>query len=213
MIDPNLAVSYTPYSTLVRFQDSDWGFNPSDQPYPVCDVVSGYTCHYPGHLLHTELTFSLFIRCTMRCEIWAQLSCIGSSAGRVLCLECRVSWVRVPPEAAYLRKSDCLECAVLLCLVVSLTLLASFFLPSHLSLTCVHCHAHLLRYTLPPHLQPTVNSTYPLQKMKYTLYQKCLGSHQFSVSAMLDAITDMLSVELSEKQVCVCVCVCVGVCV
>ena len=34
----------------------------------------------------------------------------------------------------FLRKSDCLGCAVLLCLVVCLTLLASFFLPSHLSL-------------------------------------------------------------------------------
>ena len=44
-----------------------------------------------------------------------------------------MSWVRVPPEAAH-RKSDCLGCAVLLCLVVCLTLLASFFLPSHLSL-------------------------------------------------------------------------------
>ena len=28
--------------------------------------------HYPGLLLHTELMVSLFIRCTMRCEIWAQ---------------------------------------------------------------------------------------------------------------------------------------------
>ena len=33
-------------------------------------------------------------------------------------------------------KSDCLGCAVLLCLVVCLTLLATFFFPSHLSLTC-----------------------------------------------------------------------------
>ena len=64
---------------------------------------------------------SLFIRRTMRC--------------RALCLECRVSWVRVPPEAApFFRKSDYLGCAVLLCVVVCLTLLASFFLPSHLSL-------------------------------------------------------------------------------
>ena len=38
----------------------------------------------------------------------------------------------------FLRKSDCLGCAVLLCLVVCLTLLASFFLPSHLSLKHVH---------------------------------------------------------------------------
>ena len=46
------------------------------------------------------------------------------------------------PEAArqliLLRKSDCLGCAVLLCLVVCLTLLASFFLPSHISLKHVH---------------------------------------------------------------------------
>ena len=39
----------------------------------------------------------------------------------------RVSWVRVPPKAAhFLGKRDCLGCAVLLCLVVCLTLLASF---------------------------------------------------------------------------------------
>ena len=59
----------------------------------------------------------------------SQLSCLGSWC-RALCLECRVSWVRVPPEAAHfsLKKSDCLECVVLLCLVVCLTLLASFFL-------------------------------------------------------------------------------------
>ena len=39
-------------------------------------------------------------------------------------------------QLIFLRKSDCLGCAVLLCLVC-LTLLASFFLPSHLSLyTC-----------------------------------------------------------------------------
>ena len=28
-------------------------------------------------------------------------ACTCSSAGRALCLECRVSWVRVPPEAAH----------------------------------------------------------------------------------------------------------------
>ena len=36
----------------------------------------------------------------------SQLSCLGSSvshplSGRALCLECRVSWVPVPPEAAH----------------------------------------------------------------------------------------------------------------
>ena len=37
-------------------------------------------------------------------------------------------------QLIFLRKSDCLGCAVLLCLVVCLNLLASFFLTSHLSL-------------------------------------------------------------------------------
>ena len=50
---------------------------------------------------------------------------------RALCLEYRVSWVRVPPEAA--RKSDCLGCAVLLCLVCLFDL-ACFFLSSFSSL-------------------------------------------------------------------------------
>ena len=41
-------------------------------------------------------------------------------------------------QLIFLRKGDCLGCAVLLCLVVCLTLLASFFLPSHLSLKRVN---------------------------------------------------------------------------
>ena len=42
-----------------------------------------------------------------------------------------MSWVRVPlRQLIFSRKSDCLGCAVSLCLVC---LLASFFLPSHLS--------------------------------------------------------------------------------
>ena len=54
-------------------------------------------------VLHVhELTISLFIRCTMRCEIWAQPAELPwKLSGRALCLECRVSWVRVPPEAAH----------------------------------------------------------------------------------------------------------------
>ena len=43
-------------------------------------------------------------------------------------------------QLIFLRKSDCLGCAVLLCLVVCLTLLASSFLPSHLSLKHVQTH-------------------------------------------------------------------------
>ena len=43
----------------------------------------------------------------------------------------------------FLRKRDCLGCAVLLCLVICLTLLASFFLPSHLSLQHDIVHVYL----------------------------------------------------------------------
>ena len=50
-----------------------------------------------------------------------------------------LSWFESHPrQLIFLRKSDCLGCAVLLCLVVCLTLLASFFLPSHLSLKHVY---------------------------------------------------------------------------
>ena len=50
-------------------------------------------------------------------------------------------------QLIFLRKSDCLGCAVLLCLVVCLTLLASFFIPSHLS-TCI-CMALLASFFIP----------------------------------------------------------------
>ena len=58
------------------------------------------------------------------------------TCGRALCLEYRVSCVRVPPEAAHL--SDCLGCAVLLCLVCLFDL-SCFFLSSFSSLnTCIY---------------------------------------------------------------------------
>ena len=51
-----------------------------------------------------------------------------------------------PRQLIFLRKSDYLGCAVLLCLVVCLTLLACFFLPSFSSLikTCIHVHHNIL---------------------------------------------------------------------
>ena len=39
--------------------------------------------------------------CTHTHVFHMYMSCLGSSAGRALCLECRVSWVRVPPETAH----------------------------------------------------------------------------------------------------------------
>ena len=72
---------------------------------------------------------------------------------RVLCLECRVSCSNPdrgssffvfefhPRQLIFLWKNDCLGCTVLLCLVVCLTLLASFFLPSSL--------INMYMYTLP----------------------------------------------------------------
>ena len=51
-----------------------------------------------------------------------------------------------PRQLIFLRKSNCLGCAVLLCLVVCLTLLASFFLPSHLSLKHVYMYFKINRH-------------------------------------------------------------------
>ena len=97
------------------------------------------------HVHHSELMVSLFIRCTMRCEIWAH------PAGRVLCLEYRVSWFRVPPEAVFFTAFfHCLGCAVLLCLVCLFDL-ASFFLPSHLSFKNMYISPHFLSPPPLPH--------------------------------------------------------------
>ena len=51
-------------------------------------------------------------------------------------------YIHVPGQLFFLRDSDCLGCSVLLRLVC-LTLLASFFLPSHLSLKHVHVCIHV----------------------------------------------------------------------
>ena len=54
-----------------------------------------------------------------------------------------------PRQLIFSRKSDCLGCAVLLCLVCLLTLLASFFLPSHLSFKNMYCiHVCTCRYAI-----------------------------------------------------------------
>ena len=60
---------------------------------------------------------------------------------RAFCLECRVSWVRVPPEAAhFFGKVTALGVLRCFALFVCLTLLASFFLPSHLSFKNMYIH-------------------------------------------------------------------------
>ena len=52
-------------------------------------------------------------------------------------VECR-GFESHPRQLIFLKESDCLGCAVLLCLVVCMTLLASFFLPSRLIKTCIY---------------------------------------------------------------------------
>ena len=86
--------------------------------------------------VHVELIVSLFIRCTLRCEIWAQPAELPWWLGRsvveysVCSVEC--CWFESHPrQLFFLKKSDCLGCAVLLCLAVCLTLLV--FLPSFLN--------------------------------------------------------------------------------
>ena len=78
-----------------------------------------------------------------------------------------MSWVRVPPEAA--RKSDCLGCAVLLCLVC-LTLLASFFLPSHLSFKNMYMHVHCT-FTMYMYMYVSVHT--PIERTS-RMYRTCI---------------------------------------
>ena len=83
----------------------------------------------------------------------SQLSCLGSSVGRALCLEYRVSWVRV----IFLGKVTALGVLCCFALFVCLTLLASFFLPSYLSFknkihvyafTFIHVHVYTCMYSV-----------------------------------------------------------------
>ena len=48
------------------------------------------------HVPFLSFCFQVHVMCYARV-----LSCLGSSVGRALCLEYRVSWVPVPPEAAH----------------------------------------------------------------------------------------------------------------
>ena len=59
-----------------------------------------------------------------------------------------MSWVRVPPEAAHFFLGKVTALGVLCCfaLFVCLTLLASFFLPSHLSFKNMYMYVHCIIY-------------------------------------------------------------------
>ena len=65
----------------------------------------------------------------------------GSSVGRALCLECRVSWVRVPPEAA---QRKVIALGVLCCFAL---FVACFFLPSFSSPIKTYVHTYVSTYT------------------------------------------------------------------
>ena len=72
-----------------------------------------------------------------------QLSCLGSSVGRALCLEYRVRVVGSSPtrgSSFFLGRVTALGVLCCFALFVCLTLLVSFFLPSHLSFknTCTY---------------------------------------------------------------------------
>ena len=100
-----------------------------------------YTCiYYTGADCSGRVCIYMYIL------YWCRLQWVQTAVG-VDCSGCVCIYMYI-----HVRESDCLGCAVLLCLVVCLTLLASFFLPSHLSLnmyiiywcrlqwTCMHVH-------------------------------------------------------------------------
>ena len=76
-----------------------------------CLAIHVHVCLYKvwlDRLLHLSF-LSTFLKLACYAHVYismyrfgpSQLSCLGSSVGRALCLEYRVSWVRVPPEAAH----------------------------------------------------------------------------------------------------------------
>ena len=85
--------------------------------------------------------------------------------GRAFCLEYRVSWVRVPPEAAHF--FYCLGCAVLLCLVCFFDL-ACFFLSSFSSLICIHIYMYMCTWCIYMYIYMsmcTIETLYPLSPL------------------------------------------------
>ena len=85
-------------------------------------------------------------------------SCLSSSVGRVLCLEYRVSWVRVTPEVAHLKVT---ALGVLCCFAsfVCLTLLLSFI--SHLK-TCIVNQERMIKREEEERVTSTHSCTYGL---------------------------------------------------
>ena len=83
-----------------------------------------------------------------------------SLAGRALCLECRVSWVQVPPEAAHFsQEMSCLPWVCCVALPCCLFDLACFFF--HLSLTYMYyTNSILYVHTHSPELTKPATSLY-----------------------------------------------------
>ena len=81
----------------------------------MCSGASEWCCVHLFDILSCLAGTATLISCVPHRVIWGLLAfalccivdfgpcllvCPGSSVGRALCLDCRVSWVRVPPRAA-----------------------------------------------------------------------------------------------------------------
>ena len=63
-----------------------------------------YALHFSHDVIFYAYTSVVLKLCTVHTSKLPHAPCymyMGSSVGRALCLEYRVSWVRVPPEAAH----------------------------------------------------------------------------------------------------------------
>ena len=101
-------------------------------------------------------------------------------------VECR-GFESHPRQLIFLRDNDCLGCAVLLCYVVCLILLASFFLPSASPIK-IYEHVHVYGHT--PH----------------QIGSGCIRYHVTMACACARVHARV------RMHACVCVCVCVCVC-
>ena len=103
------------------------------------------------HVMYVYKLSSMFTGTQYICSHNVKLACWGCCDWDICILTLLSSMHTYIHGSFFLWKSDCLGCAVLLCFVVCLTLLASFFLPSASPTNmCIHANPQNL-FTGPPH--------------------------------------------------------------
>ena len=97
-----------------------------------------------------------------------QLGCRGSSVGKSIYLECRVSWIQIPPDATHFSFFHCLRC---------LSFFLSFF---HLKSSYIHTYTYIHLGPVPPLVTFSCDLYSPIvywEKAATDPYPSMTGSH------------------------------------